>query len=135
MTTKCCLFISDDPHDQAIFTRALNDISPDAICFTVASAHEAFFMLSEENLVPDYIFVELTMPKMDGLEFLKLLKTIDDLKDIPVIVHSTSPQPQKIIELKQYGASAMYFKPYDYTGICNMLSLYLGSNRSLAKQN
>jgi CheY-like chemotaxis protein len=132
---KCCLFISDDPFDQAIFTKALGDVSPDTICFAVSNPHEAFFIMKEEQIIPDFIFTELDLPRMSGIDFLKTIKKIDTLKEIPVIVHSISPQPHKIIELKESGALAIYLRPYQYLGVCNMLNLYFSEDMANIQQN
>jgi CheY-like chemotaxis protein len=132
---KCCVLICDDPLDRAVFTRALYDVSPQTICITASNGVDALFMMNEENMIPSYIFVELNMPVMNGVEFLQAIKKNGKLKEVPVIVHSTSPQPHMIIELKTSGAMAIYFKPYEYFGICNMLTLYFGSEMATIQQN
>src|SRR5687767_8124142 len=121
MIRNCIVFIADDPYDQAVFIRALKDVSPQTICFAVADASDALFIMEQERVMPKYIFVELNLPRMNGLEFLKQIKQKQFLKNVPVIVHAPSLQPNKVIELKEFGALAIYYKPYDYCGICNML--------------
>jgi CheY-like chemotaxis protein len=135
MISKCCIFIDEDFRNRAIFTKALNDVSPETLCFTACNGLDALYMMAKENVIPKYIFIELNMPAMDGVEFLKLIKKIQVLKEVPVIVHSTSPQPQKIIELKELGAAAIYFRPYEYSGVCNMLNLYFGPSFISMQQN
>jgi CheY-like chemotaxis protein len=132
---KCCLLINDSPFDQAIFVQALNNVAPDTICFTTTNCYDAIHLMTEENVTPSYIFVELNMPGMNGLDFLKTIKKIETLKEIPIVVHSTTPQPHKIIELKESGALAIYLRKYEYTGVCNMLTLYFGSTMVTIKQN
>jgi CheY-like chemotaxis protein len=132
---KYCIFIDDDPYSQAVFTKALSDVSPETICFTAANGIDALYMMTKEDVIPSYIFIELNMPKMNGLEFLKTIKAIQGLKDIPVIVHSTAPQPHKVIELKESGALAIYLRPYEYMGVCNMLHLCFGEHMAAIQQN
>lgn len=132
---RCCIFIDNDPYDRAIFTKALNDVSPETVCFSASDALEALYMMRVKKVTPSYIFVELNMPEMSGIEFLQAIKRDERLKEIPVIVHSTSPQPHKIIELKEAGALAIYFRPYEYYGVCNMLNLYFGSEMINIQQN
>jgi len=132
---KSCLFIGDSPHDQAVFVKALQDVSPETICFTANTAMDALYMVQDEGIVPDYIFIELYLPGMDAVEFLKRIKSDDDLKHIPVIVHCASPQPHKIIELKENGALAIYFRQYEYFGVCNMLNLYFSPSILTVQQN
>lgn len=129
------MFIGNDGYDQAVFIQALGDVAPNTVCITAENAYEALTVLVEGNIMPGYIFVELNMPGMSGIEFLKTIKGIPALRDIQVIVHSTSPQPNKVIELKELGALAIYFRPYEYAGICNMLSLYFVDEMGVIKQN
>lgn len=135
LISKCCLLIDDDTFNQEVFSRALNDISPDTVCVTASTAIEGLRLITKENIVPSYIFVELDLPEMNGIEFLKTIKSIARLKEIPVIVHSTSPQPHKIIELKEAGALAIYFRPYEYYGVCNMLTLYFSTEMAVILPN
>jgi CheY-like chemotaxis protein len=133
MINKSCILICDDPYDQTIFVRALSDVSPDTICFAVTDPSDALYLMAEEALVPSYIFAEFNMPGMDGIQFLKNIKSIEFLKDIPVIVHTISPQPNKVIELKESGALAIYLRPYRDQGVRNMLNLYFGDEMTILK--
>jgi len=56
--------------------------------------------------------------------FLKKAKTLEALKEMPVILHSPFPVQHRVPELLDMGAHALYFKPYNYSGVCNVLSLY-----------
>lgn len=125
-----CLLVTNDPLDQAIFARALRDVSPNTVCCIAANGFEAMDIMTEEKVIPDFIFVELNMPYMDGIEFLRQLKATQPLGQIPVIVHSGVPQMEKLPSLKAAGASAIYFKEYDYGGVCNILYLYFLSQLS-----
>jgi len=135
MINKSCIFIDHDPYNQAVFTRALGDVSPETICLTASSAEDAIYMLTKENVMPSYIFVEQDMPDMSGIDFLKTIKQFHALKDIPVIVHSLSPPANKIIEMKESGALAIYYRPYEYWSVCNMLTLYFGSQMATIQPN
>ena len=129
-SSNICLLVTNDPLDQAIFARALRDVSPNTICCIAANGIEAMEIMTEEQVIPDFIFVELNMPYMDGIEFLKQVKSKQPLGQIPVIVHSGVPQPDKLPSIKEAGASAIYFKEYEYGGVCNILYLYFLSQLS-----
>jgi CheY-like chemotaxis protein len=122
---KSCLLVNEDPNEQAIFISALREVSPQTLCFTASDGIDALYMMIEDNLVPDYIFVELNMPGMDGLSFLREIKKIDVLKDIPVIVHTPSPPLQRINQIKEAGAKAIFTSDYTFFSAYNMLNLYL----------
>jgi CheY-like chemotaxis protein len=135
VTSKSCLFIDNDSFNQAIFLEALSDVSPHTICLTASDGTDAMHILKKENIIPSYIIIELDLPKMGGLEFLKIIKQDPHLRDIPVIVHSTSPQPHLIIQLKELGATAIYYRPYDYYGVTNMLTLYFNGEMARIQPN
>lgn len=124
--SKCCLLVDNDIRNQTVFSEAIEYISPNTFCFMATSSSEALVLLFEERLIPSYIFIELDIPG-GGKDFLREVKRHDVLKDIPVIVHCTSPLPTDIIELKELGAHAIYFRPYEFNGICNMLTLYFSN--------
>jgi response regulator RpfG family c-di-GMP phosphodiesterase len=132
---SCCLLVNDDPYVQETFARALSVVSPSTLCFTTPTPADAFYMMIEENMIPDYIFIESDMPKMSGIKFLNVIKRIRVLKDIPVIVHTISPKPNEIIDLKESGALAICYRPYDFAGVCNMLNLYFGADILRIEQN
>jgi hypothetical protein len=122
MINNCCIFINDNPSDQEIFTKAVRDVSPQTLCLTFNNAQDAICILVEDMIVPNYIFIEFDLSKQNG--FLEIIQKIESLKAVPVIVHAISPNPNEIIELKESGALAIYFRPYDYWGVCNIINLY-----------
>jgi response regulator RpfG family c-di-GMP phosphodiesterase len=121
---KSCLLISNDPLDQAIFMEALLDVAPETHFMLSGDSMEALQILQEDNLTPDCVFVELSEPGIDAVQFLKGLKKIQLLRYIPVIVHASVPALHRVIELQEIGARAIYFRPYNYLGVCNVLNLY-----------
>jgi CheY-like chemotaxis protein len=132
---NCCIFVDNDSYNQAVFTRALRDVSPHTICFIASSAVEALFMLMKENVRPSYIFMELNLPQMNGIEFLKSIKQVASLQEIPVVIHAVAPKPDEIVSIKEVGALAIYFRPYEYYSLCNMLGLYFTSELATINPN
>jgi CheY-like chemotaxis protein len=124
MLTKCCLFIDENLRHREIFSEALEYISPNTNCFTASSGTEALHLMVIENVLPAFILIELNLPRMGAKHFLRKIREHEVLRDVPVIVHCTSPLPTEILELKELGAHAIYFRPYDFNGVCNILTLY-----------
>ncbi|MEX2233331.1 MAG: response regulator [Cyclobacteriaceae bacterium] len=108
--TQCCLLIEDDPEDQEFFLDALHSVSANTGCYAVSNGEEALFMLQHERLSPDFIFTDVNMPRMGGLEFLKKIKRIESLQNIPVIVYSSNYSEDEAQKVKQLGALAVYCK-------------------------
>ena len=66
------------------------------------------------NENPSIILLDLNMPKMNGIEFLKVMKNDESLKRIPVIVLTTSQEEQDKIESFDLGVAGYMIKPVDY---------------------
>lgn len=123
ITLRSCLFINSNPSDRAIFVTALFDTSPETICFVADNDEEALDIMNSERITPNYIFVELSMPGIDGLQFLTRIKQVKRLRKTPVIVHCSTSDKQYIESLMARGAFAIYSLPYNYKGMCNLLML------------
>ena len=85
---------------------------------------------------PDLMLLDMNMPKMNGIEFLKIMKTHPDLKTIPVIVLTTSKEQRDILGSFELGASGYMVKPVDYPKFVEILSriMLYWSSSELPKQ-
>jgi CheY-like chemotaxis protein len=83
-------------------------------------------MLEDDaGFLPDLIFLDLNMPKMDGRQCLAEIKKLPRLEQIPVIIYSTSADDREIGSLLAAGASAWLSKPTDLRVLVSQLSGYL----------
>lgn len=98
------LHVDDDPDDSALFCEAVKEAAPSFQCLIANSAASAFEILSDRQKIPDFIFLDMNMPKMNGLECLKLIKNNHSLNHIKVIMYSTASNPIHIKEFKKLGA-------------------------------
>ena len=126
MSYKNILLIDDDEDDQEIFVTALQKAKLAVTCTALISAHEALDMLTAKKVEPDLIFLDLNMPVMNGQQFLKELKRNEIVKNIPVIVLSTSSQPATIEQVKALGAKDFFSKPNKFEDLIFMLNTILG---------
>lgn len=124
MHYKNILLIDDDYDDHQIFLLALKKISDTVECIAMDSAVEAYEKLSAKDLAPDLIFLDLNMPVLHGQEFLRKLKRSDTLKDIPVIIFSTSSHSTTIQRTKELGAHDFIIKPGKFNELVNILTPY-----------
>lgn len=106
-----CLLIDDDLEDQEIFKIALNGIQPTVECSFAQDGVEALHFLEKTQPLPDIIFLDINMPKMNGKEFLKAVMTKKELQGIPVVIYSTSYNNQTETEMRNLGASFYLTKP------------------------
>lgn len=86
------LLIDDDEEDIEIFTAAVKEAAGNVQCVVSQDATEALARLESKTLSPDVIFLDLNMPIMSGQRFLQEIKARSALKEIPVIIFSTSSQ-------------------------------------------
>src|SRR5690348_12426970 len=95
-----CLLIDDDPDDREIFGIALEEV--DKVCryITTENGIEALELLEDSTSIPDFIFLDLNMPLMDGKECLREIKKIPHLNRVPVIIYSTSSYEKDVEDTK-----------------------------------
>jgi CheY-like chemotaxis protein len=124
MTYKNILQIDDDLEDCEFFMEALQEIS-DADYTSSQNPVEALKKLKTRELKPDVIFLDLNMPVMSGFEFLNEIKKTDIVKNIPVIIFSTSQFDEIKRKAKDYGANEFISKPSDFNELKKILSRYI----------
>ncbi len=115
------MLIDDDEEDQEIFNAALKQVSPDAKCVNYSDAAKALHALASAEEHPDVIFLDLNMPIMNGQQFLLAIKKNKALKNIPIIIFSTSSHATTIELTKQMGAHDFITKPGDFNLLKDIL--------------
>jgi CheY-like chemotaxis protein len=114
-SAKPILLVEDDQVDAMTVKRALKEINVTNKLDVTNNGEEALaFLRNSANEMPGIILLDLNMPKMNGLEFLKIAKADADLKKIPVVVLTTSKEDQDRIESFNFGVAGYMIKPVDY---------------------
>jgi CheY-like chemotaxis protein len=107
-----CLLVDDDPDDQEIFIMMAERINKNIKCLTANNGAEAVWMLNtNKESIPDYIFLDVNMPKMNGLECLKSIKTCEHLKHCKIFMYSTTSEDSIVAKAKELGAIDFIVKP------------------------
>jgi len=124
MTSRPMTFflVDDDFDDASLFQATLSDVDPNIKFAHAADGQDALDQLLSKSIRPNLIFLDLNMPRMDGKECLALIKQEDDLKDIPVIMYTTSSQSQDIEQTMLQGAVCFITKPSSIRELENILS-------------
>ena len=113
--SKPILLIEDDRVDVMTVKRALNDQKVTNPLVQVASGEEAIeYLRNGGNQKPCLILLDLNIPKMNGVEFLKIVKVDETLKKIPIVVLTTSTEEQDVAESFKLGAAGYMVKSVDY---------------------
>ena len=118
--------IDDDLDDIELFRDALEEVAP-TVSFRFANgAHEAVETLTgKKSSLPDLIFLDISMPVFSGLQCLASFKKDQKLKDVPVIMYTTSSQEREIRLARELGAIAFVTKPNDFRLLKRILTVVL----------
>jgi len=113
MVQKVFMIIDDDKDDRFFFKEALKKMLHSPICLEADGGVEALQLLRKVEQLPDFIFLDINMVRMDGRECLTELKKDAKLKNVPVIMYSTSSTEESIAEFLKLGAAGYLNKPMD----------------------
>jgi len=122
--SKPILLVEDDSVDAIIVKRALKSLKVANPLVNSSDGEEALnYLRNHNNKKPGIILLDLNMPKMGGLEFLKVIKADDDLRKIPVIVLTTSDDEQDITESFKHGIAGYMVKALDNKGFVETIRI------------
>ena len=113
-TSRPILLVEDDDVDAMTVRRALKDLKVTNQLVRLGNGEEALSHLRNGDNMPCVILLDLNMPKMNGIEFLKIAKNDAGLRQIPVIVLTTSKDEQDKMESFQLSVAGYIVKPTDY---------------------
>jgi CheY-like chemotaxis protein len=106
------MIVDDDDDDIELFCEALKDVDQNIKCISAPNGEAALNKLNKEgSTLPDFIFLDLNMPRLNGKQCLKKLKNSVTLRNIPVIVYTTSKLKEDIEETRELGAASFLTKP------------------------
>jgi len=108
------LFVEDDAIEVMMFVRVLQKIGINHRLMEASNGEEALAILKAKEFIPDIILLDLNMPKLNGIEFLKIVKFDEESKHIPVIIFTTSNNHKDIATCYKIGISGYIIKPLKY---------------------
>ncbi|NNG22252.1 response regulator [Telluria aromaticivorans] len=119
---KPILLVEDNPHDLELTLIALSKSQLANEVVIVRDGAEALDYLHRggeyaERTVgnPAVILLDLKLPKVDGLEVLKNIRTSEALRSVPVVMLTSSKEEQDVVRSYELGANAYVVKPVDFT--------------------
>jgi CheY-like chemotaxis protein len=117
MKRPTILLIEDDELDIISVERSLKKLESDYVLHAAYNGIEALKMLKDPSLklVPDVILLDINMPKMNGIEFLKVIREDETFKDLKVFIMTTSSEAEDRLEAEKLGISGYIIKPLNYT--------------------
>ena len=108
------LHIEDDMIEVMKLNRSISRLEINHKIIGANNGEEALKLLSKKDNLPDIILLDLNMPKINGIEFLSILKSDDKLKYIPTIILTTSNNQKDLIACYEIGIAGYVLKPLKY---------------------
>ena len=125
---KPILLVEDDRVDVMTVQRALKEIGMTNRLEIAGDGEEALaFLRNPKNEGPCVILLDVNMPRMNGIEFLREVKQDQALKSIPVVMLTTSADEQDKFESFELGVAGYIIKPVDFDqfiGVVRAIDLY-----------
>ena len=115
------IFLAEDDRDDSfLFQEALNRL-PYYVILSVAEDGEKLIEMLDTSQAPDFIFLDLNMPRKDGYESLNHIRSAKELQHIPVIIMSTSSNRESIERAYNEGANLYIRKPDNFNSLINAI--------------
>jgi len=115
MKTLKILLIEDDMIEIMKLNRVISTLKLPHKLMEANNGEDALNLLKEKDNIPDIILLDLNMPKINGIEFLKILKNDNYLKYIPTIILTTSNNKKDLLECFEIGIAGYILKPLKYS--------------------
>ncbi len=140
------LLVEDNPDDVQITKRAFKEANLANRLYVTRDGQEALDFLFHEGQyqdqalapIPGLILLDINMPKVNGMEVLKRIKTEDELKLIPVIMLTVSKREEDIVKSYDYGCNSFIQKPVEFdkfVDIVKQIGFYWGLLNLSPKEN
>jgi CheY-like chemotaxis protein len=124
---RSIVLIDDDMDDHEIFRIACAQIDSNIEVVSCENGEQALDMLNTKPITPDFIFLDLNMPRLNGIEVLEEIKKNELLSTIPVIVYTTSFDAKVKRKCTALGAFDVMEKPNSFDVLCHKLENVLHS--------
>ena len=122
MSEKVILLVEDNPDDEALTLRAFQKNNIRNKVIVARDGAEALDYLHRRGEYasrgagnPAVVLLDLKLPKVDGLEVLRSIRSTDGLKPLPVVMLTSSKEEQDLVRSYELGVNAYVVKPVDFT--------------------
>jgi two-component system, response regulator len=128
------LLVEDNPNDAELAQRALRKTNLGARLALARDGAEALDYLLSDRPKPKVIFLDLKLPKIDGIEVLRRTRADDRIRSIPVVVLTSSQEERDIVECYKLGVNSYVVKPVEfdmfYKAVGDLATYWLVLNKS-----
>jgi CheY-like chemotaxis protein len=130
--TYTIMLADDDPDDRDLFEEAVGMLQGAAIDI-VSNGIRLMQKLTQNDALPDFLFLDLNMPEKSGKECLREIRGHERLKDLPVIIYSTSASRRDIEDTFAMGANLYITKPNTFGELKRIVASIMGIDWSHRK--
>ena len=115
-TSDTILLVEDNPSDAELALRAFKKHNFTSKIIHLEDGKEALdYIYDEKNPMPRLILLDVKMPRVDGIEVLRKLKSDPEKKVIPIVMLTSSKEDRDVIDSYKLGVNAYVIKPVDFT--------------------
>ncbi len=144
MENMTILLVEDNPDDELLALRALKKSCVPNQVVVVRDGQEALdyifghgkYQDRDTRSLPKVVFLDLQLPKLNGIEVLRCIRGDDRTKRVPVVLLTSSDEMQDMIDCYENGANSYINKPVDFNEFVDQVKLlgqyWLGVNRTPA---
>ena len=131
-TNTIHLLLADDDKDDCLFFKEVVEELPLSIKLTTVNDGEQLveYLIQKTDNFPTVLFIDLNMPRKNGYECLLEIKKHEKLKQIPIIVYSTSCDPKMVNLLFTNGAKYFIQKPAEFSKLKKVIHHALTLNEN-----
>lgn len=126
MKTLKILLIEDDMIEVMKLNRAISSLQLPHKIIESNNGEDALLILKDKANIPDIILLDLNMPKINGIEFLSILKNDNALKYVPTIILTTSSNQRDLLACYEIGIAGYILKPLKYEEYVSKIEKLLG---------
>ena len=112
-TELTCMLIDNDEDDHEIFGLAMEEL-PGVHCQYFHSSPEALRSLEQTESVPQFIFIDMNMPRLNGIECVQAIRKLPHLQKAGIYLYSTHADPASVKLALQLGANGYLAKPAQF---------------------
>lgn len=121
-------YVDDDADDRLLFEEALSEVNGNFELTSLEDSDELLHILENPPPTPNLIFVDLNMPRKNGYQVLKEIKSNRSFQQLPVLILTTSAEKAVIENARSLGADAFITKPSNFNSLKAILKQCLSLN-------
>ena len=108
------LLVEDNIIEILKLKRAIENLGMNHEVLEAENGEIALDSIKQQEINPDIVLLDLNMPKMNGLEFLAIVRNDESMRHLPIIILSTSNNDRDFMEAYKLGVSGYILKPLKY---------------------